>query len=196
MQYRDAEQQLIAKKNADFSKNPLAPMIKQVDYRHKEKVSVQQVVDNEGNTSQKPTLDVRYNEPDTGAIQQASIDLSDKTVVDAGFDNAIRLYWEDILSKKTVILDFVAPVQQTSLGLSVKTQSLTRCEKLNDVVYTEEQHICIKVNAANIILSWLVKPIYLVYERDSQRLLTFSGHVNISDNNGQGQTATIVYRYL
>jgi hypothetical protein len=197
VEYRDTKQQLIAKKSADFSKNRLSPTIEQVDFRHNEKVFIRQEVgeSDSGSEGQQVTLDVRYHEPSSGAVNQQIINLNSNTVVDAGFDNAIRVYWDDILSKKKVILDFVAPVQQTSLGLSVKKQSLTRCQKISSAVYTEEEHLCIKVKAANVILSWLVKPIYLVYARSSQRLLTFSGHVNITDGKGKGQTATITYQY-
>jgi hypothetical protein len=193
VEYRDINQQLIAKKTADFSKSRLAPAIDQVDFRHNEKVFIQQQVISD--ESQKATLEVRYHEPGSGNITKEVMALKDATVVDAGFDNAIRVYWDDILSKKKVILDFVAPVQQTSIALSVKKQSLPRCQKLSDAVYVEEQHLCIKVKAANVFLNWLVKPIYLDYERSAKRLQTFSGHVNITDNKGEGQEATIKYYY-
>ena len=193
VEYRDVEQQLIAKKTADFSKSRLAPAIDQVDFRHNEKVFIQQQMVSDA--SEKTTLEVSYHEPVSGNIKKEMVDLKDATVVDAGFDNAIRIYWDDILSKKKVILDFVAPVQQTSIALSVKKQSLQRCQKLSDAIYIEEQHLCIKVKAANVFLNWLVKPIYLVYERSVKRLQTFSGHVNITDNKGEGQEAVITYHY-
>jgi hypothetical protein len=195
VEYRDAEQQLIATKNADFSRNRLAPIIKQVDFRHNEKVFIQPTMGEGGSDNQSLRLDVRYHEPSSGNVKKEILGLDKNTVVDAGFDNAIRVYWNDVLSKKKVILDFVAPVQQASIALSVKYQSLTPCQKLSDDVYTEEAHLCIKVKAANVFLNWLVKPIYLVYERNTQRLLTFSGHVNITDSHGEGQTATIAYQY-
>jgi hypothetical protein len=171
----------------------LAPTIDQVDFRHNEKVFIQQQIVSDEN--KKATLEIRYHEPVSGNIKKEIVGLKDATVVDAGFDNAIRVYWDDILTKKKVILDFVAPVQQAIIALSVKKQALQRCQKLSDAVYIEEQHLCIKVKAANVFLNWLVSPIYLVYERSSKRLQTFTGHVNVTDNKGEGQDATIRYYY-
>lgn len=194
VEYRNNKQELIAQKKADFSKNRLVPVVEQIDFRHNEKVSIQQQADNVSNAEQV-VLKVRYQEPNTDSMKEIEVGLGENTIADAGFDNAIRVYWDDVLSNDKVILDFVAPPQQTTLALSVKQQSLKRCQKLSSVVYTEEEHLCIKVKAANIILNWLVKPIYLVYERASKRLLIFSGHVNVTDSNGEGQDATIEYRY-
>jgi len=192
VEYRDKSQALLAVKKADFSADRLSPNVEQIDNRHGEKVSIQR-----GKSQNKmDVIMITYFPPNTDTAKTAEVDASSMTVADAGFDNAVRTYWQDIIVEKKVIVDFVAPVQQTTVNLSIKSRDIKRCNSLSDSVqYNAAEHLCITAQAANVILNWFVKPIILVYERQSKRLVAFSGAVNLSDNNGDAQSATILYRY-
>jgi hypothetical protein len=200
VEYRDGTGQLLATKQVDFSIDRLAPNIKQIDNRHGEKVLIQR------NKSPNKTdvIAITYQPPKTQDVKAFALDANKNIVADAGFDNAVRAYWDDIIAKQKVIIEFVAPIQQTTVNLSIKSRNIKRCNALNDsgsskgqdsAVYNDSAHLCVTAQAANVFLNWFVKPIVLVYERESQRLLAFSGSVNLSDENGGAQSATIIYRY-
>ncbi|MGS2718230.1 hypothetical protein ACVBE9_08670 [Eionea flava] len=193
VEYRNQSQQLIATKLADFSSSQLAPNVEQVDERHGEKLSMQpQTVGEESNAD----IAVIYQAANTLEQKKAIVDAGNGLVIDAGFDNAIRAYWDDIVAGNKVIVEFVAPAQQTTVNLSIKSRSIRRCNKLSPTtVYDDSTHLCITAQAANVILNWFVKPITLVYERDKQRLIMFSGSVNITDDQGSAQSALIRYYY-
>lgn len=188
VEYRDQAQQRIARKAVDFSADSLAPNIEQIDDRHGEQVIMQ--------TQAPGQVRIQYTAANSTDSQQATINSENPLVVDAGFDNTIRQYWKDIVNNKKVIVEFVAPVQQTSVNLSIKSRNIDRCNQLSQVVsFNSDAYVCVTAQAANVILNWFVEPITLVYARDNQRLMMFSGAVNITDKQGKGQSATIHYYY-
>lgn len=193
VEYRNQSQQLIASKQADFSISQLAPTIEQIDERHGEKVFVKKKIMPEAD---KVDVVVTYQAPNTSEPSEVTLSAGGGLVIDAGFDNAIRNYWDNIVAGNKVIVEFVAPAQQTTINLSIKPRKISRCNQLSpDVVYDDTTHLCVTAQAANVILNWFVKPITLVYERDKQRLAMFSGAVNITDEKGDGQSAVISYFY-
>ncbi|MFT6102887.1 MAG: hypothetical protein ACJATV_000250 [Granulosicoccus sp.] len=204
VEYRDKSEELLATKKADFSIDRLAPNIEQTDNRHGEKILIQR----KNNKDETGVIAISYQAPKVETVNTVEFDASNNLVADAGFDNAVRTYWGDIVAKQKVIIEFAAPVQQTTVNLSIKSRDMKRCNSLNDrgsdkdsggvadsISYNDSAHLCVTAQAANVFLNWFVKPIVLVYERQSQRLLAFSGSVNLSDNNGDAQSATILYRY-
>jgi hypothetical protein len=193
--YTDDAQQPIAMKTVDYSMSLLAPNILQRDYRHDEIVAVtrqqsssEQVLD---------TLFLEYTPANGGKTRKKMINDQSNLIVDAGFDHAIRHYWASLTTQKKVILTFVVPAKARTVQLLVKETRLSRCRlpKASAVNDNNDQHICYLVKPKSALLRWFVKPISLLYERDTQRLLFFSGSSNVSSNTGKGQMVDIEYRY-
>ena len=201
--YTDKTQSPIAIKTVDYSMSLLAPNILQHDYRHSEMVSVtrQESLDKQS----VDTLLLEYKGKNSNNILKKIINDRPDLVVDAGFDNAIRYYWDALSTKKKVSLKFVVPAKSRTITLLVKQTKLSRCrlptvrdvgDDLERNVDDDERYFCYVVKPKSTLLGWFVKPIILLYARDTQRLMYFSGSSNVSTAAGKGQMVNIDYRYL
>jgi hypothetical protein len=186
VEYRDLNNQIIARKELDFSSSLLSPSVVQNDLRHNELRSVTAAGDDN-------KLKVSYRKANAEALEKTVIDYSDTTVVDAGFDMAVRQSWDELVSGKKIKIDFVSPVHLTSIKLSIKSSKGRLCSEYNE---NETDQICFLVRPNNAVASLFVKPLVLVYQRNNQRLLTFSGSVNVTDDNGSSLKAVINYSYF
>jgi hypothetical protein len=194
--YYDKSQAPIAIKRIDYSNSRLAPAIEQDDFRHQEAVRVQWEAAQ--SSSSEAQLLVQYQAANTEELGQKRIAEPGGLVVDAGFDNAIRFYWQRLEEDGRVTFTFVAPAKLRTIKLSVVKRDLLSCfsEGSAPVDYQENTHICYVVKPASSMLSWFVKPIKLLYHRQSQRLVLFSGNSNITNARGRGQQVMITYRYF
>ncbi len=193
VEYYDRDQTLIALKQVDYSQSSLAPAIYQDDYRHAEKVRVQHLQDT--NTDQR-YLFMQYQGANQEELSEKPTSNDGSLIVDAGFDNAIRFYWDEIAENSSATLNFVAPARLRTIELKVRKKPLSRCAKEARLEeYNESEHICYVVRPLNGLVSLFVKPIKLIYERETKRLLLFRGNSNITDEQGMGQQVAIDYRY-
>jgi hypothetical protein len=198
VEYRDSVQQLIARKQLDFSLNRLAPNVQQKDFRHGEMIDISRVE----TITEPPLIQIAYRAPNSESVKTATLRTNTITVVDAGFDNAIRNQWDELLKNGSIVISFVAPVHLRKIDLSVNVAAVSRCYKPQDSSteesqfdYDDERHICYIVKSTNMLLNWFVQPIKLIYSRSDKRLMQFSGDVNITAQNGESLRARIDYRY-
>ena len=108
-------------------------------------------------------------------------------VVDAGFDNYVRLRWEELAAGGTVAFPFQIVGRERPLAMKAQRQQSTDCS---------EQELCLEVGLDSWLLGMLVDPIQLTYQRDSRRLLRFRGISNLKDERGRSQFVDIRYSYL
>lgn len=185
VEYRDLNNTLIARKKLDYSANSLKPSVIQEDFRHRELRQVEP-----GNSPQ--TLDVAYREANTDVIQQTKIASSKATVVDAGFDQAVRRYWDRLMRDEEISVDFVSPAHLRSFDLTIRKSDREPCKQQN---YREEQQVCLLIGPGNRLIGLFVKPLVLIYDKSSKRLDSFSGSVNITSADGKTLRATVSYLY-
>lgn len=195
VEYKDSSQALIVLKQVDYSDGLLAPSIYQEDFRHGEKVRVQRL---QNPVSDNEYLFMQYQRANEDEPLDKSIENVSGLVVDAGFDNAIRYYWDEMSKKGSVILTFVAPARLRTIKLKVRVKPLSSCrfEGVEDYLYEKSKHICYVVRPLNSMVSLFVKPIKLIYEQKTQRLVSFVGNSNVTDEKGSGQQVIITYRYF
>lgn len=118
--------------------------------------------------------------------RQLSISPPDKdTVVDAGFDNFVRLQWQDLAAGEEVIFPFRLVNREKPL-----TMRASRDEK-----GCADGQLCLEVRLDSWLLGALVDPIELIYDRDSQRLRRFQGISNLKSDAGRSQKVEIRYQY-
>jgi hypothetical protein len=196
--YYDKHQSPIAIKKIDYTDSRLSPSIEQDDFRHEETIRVKWVPVESNAPSDEARLLVQYQAANTEELGQKWIAEPASVVVDAGFDHAIRFYWQQLEENGHVTFTFVAPAQLRTIKLRVVKRDLMSClsEGEETVDYQKNTHICYVVKPSSSLLSWFVKPIKLIYHRKSQRLMVFSGNSNISNIQGRGQQARITYRYF
>lgn len=110
-----------------------------------------------------------------GTYSERRISVGATGVIDAGFDAAVRTHWDALMAGKPLHLAFLVPSRQRFFPV--------RVQHAGDTL----RH---GVRAARLRMqldSWFgfaVPDVQLVYARDDQRLLEFSGTGNIRDTRG------------
>lgn len=107
-----------------------------------------------------------------------------EAVVDAGFDNFVRLQWQDLAGGEEVKFPFRMVGREEPIKMEASRD--TRCE---------EDKLCLEIRLDSWLLGSFVDPIQLTYDRDSQRLLRFKGVSNLKNDAGRSQKVEIQYRY-
>ena len=130
---------------------------------------------------------------DEDAIADATINAEDNLVVDAGFDKAIRSQWDGLSRGEKRRFSFAAPPNLRTFTLVVQKVNQTDCLGQS---YNANEQVCLLVKSSSTFLNWFIKPIVLIYDRNSQRLMRFVGGVNITNDKGKSQRAEINYHYL
>lgn len=114
--------------------------------------------------------------------QQSDPDL----VVDAGFDNYVRLRWNQLLQGEEVRFPFLIAGRDKPLAMRAGPGMEAECDP---------RRVCLQIELDSWLLGMLVDPYQLTYDRGSRRLVQFSGTSNIKDHQGQLQQVHILYRY-
>jgi len=185
IKYYDPNDQLIADKSIDYASGLLSPSVTQNDYRHGEMRIVKQ-----RDTSR---FSMSYRKPNVEEKPQSvMVKASPSLVIDAGFDDAIRQSWDRLMAGEKTVFSFASPVHARTVGLRVKKTDRKDC---GNVDYQKESQVCYRIGAASTVLSMFFKPLALVYDKDTQRLVRFAGQVNITTIAGKTQSAVINYRY-
>ena len=117
--------------------------------------------------------EVTINKPDSDAV------------VDAGFDNFVRLQWQDLAEGEEIRFPFRLVDREDPIKMRAYREQSCENDKL-----------CLKIRLDSWLLGNLIDPIQLTYDRDSQRLLRFQGISNLKNDSGRSQTVEIEYRYI
>ncbi|MDJ0879593.1 MAG: hypothetical protein QNI86_13335 [Halieaceae bacterium] len=112
-------------------------------------------------------------------------DADTNAVVDAGFDNFVRLQWQDLAEGEEIKFPFRLVDRKDPIKMRAsKTEGC------------EDGKLCLEIELDSWLLGNFVDPIQLTYEEGSQRLLRFQGISNLKNDEGRSQTVEIRYRYL
>ncbi len=107
-------------------------------------------------------------------------------VVDAGFDNYVRLRWDELLEGDDVRFPFLVAGREEPLKMRAGPGRQAECDP---------RRVCLQIELDSWFLGMLVDPFELTYDRGSRRLLRFTGVSNLKDEEGQSQQVDIHYRY-
>ncbi|MEK9713336.1 MAG: hypothetical protein VW258_12300 [Thalassolituus sp.] len=177
-EYQDAELETFAVKENRYSDNPATPDFHLNDTRSGYTESVSKNGEN---------WQVSYSEQNAGGNSQGDkgqLKQPDYTaVIDAGFDEFVRASWDKLLKDKTVKFSFAVPSRLEWIDFRLIPLEIT------------DQVVRVEMRLKSRLLSWLLAPVELTYERSTQRLLTYRGLTNIRDRKGQGTEAEIRYTY-
>jgi hypothetical protein len=109
----------------------------------------------------------------------------DELVVDAGFDNFVRLQWQDLAEGEEVTFPFRMVGREDPIAMRANRSGNCDSGKL-----------CLQIRLDSWLLGKLLDPIQLTYDERSQRLLRFTGISNLKNDQGRSQKVDIRYRYL
>ncbi|MCD8522185.1 MAG: hypothetical protein LRY66_15315 [Saccharospirillaceae bacterium] len=174
--YFDAEGKMIAQKENRYFNNAAAPDFRLQDLRNNYRE--QALYNDDG------SLTLGLQESDGQAWQEKRIkSLPDDLIIDAGFDEFVRRHWQTLLAGKQVTFSFASAARQDLVNFRLQTQS------------ADEHRLVLSMRLQSRMLSWLLSPIELTYDRQSQRLLRYRGLSNILDEQGNSYQADIRYQY-
>lgn len=176
------DKKAFASKELKYAADKTKPSVLQKDFRFGE---VRQAEAAE----QKITL--YYQENNNTKSSSAVLVSKDVNVIDAGFDNFLRIHWDELQSGKTLSINFASIAHLKTLPLRISHQPLAKCAK---EVNTKKSTYCFYVEIDNAFLRMLLGNIKLIYD-EQQRLEEFNGVVNILSEKESNQTAKIHYYY-
>ncbi|WP_257287412.1 hypothetical protein [Endozoicomonas sp. SESOKO2] len=176
--YKEADGQVFARKTIDYSDSYIAPDIIQENQRNGELIKTEFIGD---------AYKVSYKAGFGEGTEQSDITLSPDLVIDAGFDHYIRSSWDSLITEKETVIQYLIPSHQRKIDLRIKP---VKCKK--DL---KDTHICFNIAADSWLYRMLSSPLMLSYDKQSQKLKTFSGRSNISDKNGDYLDVTIRYHF-
>ena len=101
VEYRLSDARLIARKQLDFLIDPLAPRVIQEDFRRGELRAVERLTATQLSVSYRPTVN--------DATRQQTLNLDGIVVVDAGFDQAVKQYWQRLLEGEKMLSNLSHP---------------------------------------------------------------------------------------
>ena len=174
--YFDAEGKKIAQKENRYFNNAAAPDFRLHDLRNNYRE--QALYNDDG------SLTLSLQESDGQEWQKSRIkNLPDNLIIDAGFDEFVRRHWQALLAGDQVNFSFASAARQDLVSFRLQKTS------------ANEQQLVLSMRLQSRLLSWLLDPIELTYERPTQRLLRYRGLSNILDEQGNSYKADIRYQY-
>lgn len=177
--YKNPQGKTIVEKDLIWRADAARPHVKQFDLRSGELIEVQ------GGDSWL----LRYQKKHAAPSEEVRLSDNQVGVVDAGFDHKIRQHWDALLRGEKRVVNFAAPALQRSVALRILREDASRCAHAGD----SDNH-CFWVEANNGLVRMFVDPLRLSYDAE-RRLRVYEGVVNVRDDAGKKQTATIVYQY-
>lgn len=107
-------------------------------------------------------------------------------VIDAGFDNYVRQRWDELARGEEVVFPFLVVGREEPIDMRASLAQEKPCQPAQ---------LCLEIRLNSWLLGMVVDPIHLVYDRERQRLLQFSGVSNLRDAAGKSQSVDIRYSY-
>jgi len=184
--YLDPEGQLFAEKSLSYHQSLNAPAVSYIDHRSQAQVEVAHNGD-----SRARMVRVAFRADEDSRKRSRDIDLSDTLIIDAGFDPFIRQHWDALVNGNRITAPFLVPSRLDTIRVGVTNT------RRSDCAIDGEDILCFTVRPAGMlrVVGWLVDPIYLAYDSQTQRLLMFDGVSNIPDDAGDNQTVRLLYYY-
>lgn len=115
-----------------------------------------------------------------------AVETRDDVVVDAGFDNYVRMRWDDLLEGEDVVFPFRV--------LGIERPVKMKAEVLEDD-NCQPDWLCVRVAVNSWFLGLLADPIHVSYSRDGRQLMRFAGLSNLRDESGKAETVDIRFDY-
>ena len=180
VEYLDSDNQLIAHKLVDYESGLLTPSVVQHNVSLNDVIKVKPV---DGSVEmQRRSLSQGLNTKPAKKALNNTLAL----VVDAGFDNFIKEYWDRLVEGEVVTFQFPAAARVDLFDFNVNRMNCSSGDKSQQ---------CFNLRLDSWLLRMLVDPIELGYDKKSRQLKRFRGLANVENKKGNGYKVDIRYRY-
>jgi len=132
-----------------------------------------------------------YRHEKSGTHSELLLNKLDNLVIDAGFNNFIRLHFGELESGKLLHFNFALTDPLTNLPMRIQSIDCRKYDPEQDAA----NHLCLRAITSNVLYRWFVPAIYVVYQRDTHLLMRYEGPSNLPNNNDAGQKVKINYTY-
>lgn len=170
--YRCPGGSAFARKHIDYRPSRIAPAFALDDVRsgYREGLSY----DADGSAR------IFFRESANDTSESAVLDAT-SLVADAGFDEFIRLHWDQLLDGETVALAFAVPARNASYRFTAR-----RVTSGN----SDDTRVSFRLRLDGV-LKWLAPAIEVSYRKDTRELARFRGVANLRDERGKQMQAWI-----
>lgn len=176
--YREPNGDIFAEKSIVYGDQPAVPDIWQYNQRIDETFKTNKTADG--------LLEAHYSRAGNDASKSGLFTISDFMVVDAGFHPFVAKHWRALVAGDKLEIQYLLPTRMRAVTLDI---SRVKC------VDKEATDVCLMITASNWFIALLAKPLQLVYELETQKLIEFRGKSNIAGKTGDYHRVKIVYRY-
>lgn len=170
--YRDAEGNLIATKELDFSGDPLNP-----DFRLSSTFNGHL----EGAKQAADRCLVFFRRSREHEYEEKVIDLPGHAIIDGGFDRFIENNWEELLAGEVFERPFLVPSFHRFIDFRIYLEA----ENGNEVVFAMEP--------ASVFLRIVGEKIKVTYDRDNESLRLYEGISNVRDAAGENYEVRVEF---
>ena len=136
----------------------------------------------EGLTSSGATRQVVFREANGLTRQIQAITVGGDSIVDAGFDRFIMEHWSALTAGETKVRPFLVPSRLDFVNFAIARAPALES---ND----QERAFTLVIDSA--WLRWLVSPIEVYYDVQTQRLTRYEGISNLRDDRGDNYIVRI-----
>jgi hypothetical protein len=118
----------------------------------------------------------------SSAPSRAAVEATPRLVADAGFDELVRLHWDELQRGEAVPLDFVVPSRGRSYRFTVRRIGARDIEGEPASVF--------RLGMSGV-LGWFAPDLEVSYRDSDRRLMQFAGLTNIRENREDSYSARI-----
>lgn len=176
--YREPSGETFAEKTIVYGEQPTAPSV----WQHNQRIGETFVT----STVQDGRLEASYTRTNDNVSKSRSFAVSPSLVIDAGFHPFILEHWKALLAGHEQQINYLLPIRMQEIALNVA---------LVDCVEIQADRVCFTITASNWLLALVAKPLHLVYDTETQRLVEFRGKSNIAAKSGDYHSVKITYTY-
>lgn len=179
--YWSGNRDLIAFKKLIFNSGSNVPeYYESIDYRRSKgyRVSVK------SNVAKVETIKLGKDGSEV-VTKYKNVDVTEKTVIDAGFHRFVVANWDKLMSGKSVKIKFLQVDKARLVPLKIKK---TKCDTAGTA--------CYKISLDNFLLQGIVPTIKLKYDITTKRLVSYAGLGPITQLSGKGLPVEVLYEYL
>lgn len=179
--YWSGNRELIAFKKLIFNSDSNVPeYYESIDYRRSKgyRVSV------DSNVAKVETIKLGKDGTEI-VTRNKSVDVTDKTVIDAGFHRFVVSNWDRLMSGRSVKVKFLQVDKARLVPLKIKK---TQCNTPDTA--------CYKISLDNFLLQGVVPAIQLKYDISTKRLISYAGIGPITQLSGKGLPVEVLYEYI
>ena len=171
VRYVAADGSLIASKRLDFEASQTAPTLS---------FQYQNYALQYGSEYREDMFVLQTDAPESSKENLIKLEGDEPFVVDGGFDRLLVKHWDSLLSGIDQEFDFLAITRGSTIQfeLSVVAQSVDR--------------VRFQIEPSSWVISLLVDPIFLEYDRESRLLMRYEGLTNIALADGDDNAVAII----